>query len=194
MRNIIGIDEVGRGPLAGPTVVAAVILPEELVIEGVADSKELKSHQRVNLIQAIHEQSLHWIIVSSGPRYIDKYGINQCIKGCMVSCAMRCLERFPDAHVIVDGRERLPYPVPVSHEAIPRADSTIQAVSAASVLAKVYRDQYMAGLAAAYPAYGFEQHKGYPTPTHRAQLMKHGPCPEHRRSFGPVALAEEEAR
>ena len=190
--NIIGIDEVGRGPLAGPTVVAAVVLPEGLVIEGVADSKDLKPHQRVNLIQAIHEQSLHWVIAASGPGFIDEHGIARCIRGCMVSCAMRCLERFPEAHVIVDGKERLPHPVPVSHEAIKGADSTVQAVSAASVLAKVYRDQHMAGLAAAYPAYGFEQHKGYPTLVHRAQLKKHGPCPEHRFSFEPVKQAKKE--
>ncbi len=192
--NIVGIDEVGRGPLAGPTVVAAVVLPKELVIDGVADSKDLKPHQRVNLIQPIHEQSLHWVIALSGPELIDEHGIARCIKGCMVSCAMRCLERYPEAQVIVDGTDRLPHPVPSNHKAIKGADSTIQAVSAASVLAKVYRDQYMAGLAAAYPAYGFEQHKGYPTLIHRAQLKKFGPCPEHRRSFEPVKQAEKEAR
>lgn len=190
LMNIIGIDEVGLGPIAGPVVVAAVVFPEELVVDGVGDSKALKPHQRVNVIHAIHEHSLHWVIAQSGVEFIDEHGINQCLRGCMVSCAMCCLERFPDAHVVVDGKTKLPHPVPTAQQtAMPKADAKVQAVGAASIIAKVWRDQLIAGMAAAYPAYGFETHKGYPTVVHLAQLKKHGPCPEHRRSYAPVKRA-----
>lgn len=184
---VIGIDSVGLGSIAGPCTAAAVVFPRDFVFAEVIDSKALKPHQRFNAAQRIHAQSLHWALAASTATQIDRHGIAMCDRSCMVACALRCLARFPDAVIIIDGENKLPHPIPVGiQSAIPKADATVQAVGAASILAKVWRDSYMFSVAAAYPAYGFERHVGYGTITHRSQLKRFGPCPEHRRSYRTV--------
>lgn len=187
MALIVGIDEVGLGPIAGPLLVGAVVLPDTLRIKGVRDSKKLSDGRRRSLVHDIDQASLYWIMALSGAKEIDKYGVSKCHMACMKWCARICLLRFPEAVVIVDGSRRIPGVPREKQEIIPKADDTVMAVSAASVMAKVQRDNLMEKASTKYPLYGFHGHKGYPTRFHLDQLEKHGPCPLHRRSYRPVA-------
>lgn len=188
--NIIGVDGCGLGSIVGPVVAAAVVFPEGLVLSGVADSKRLTAARRMNTIAVIHKHSLHWSLAQSSAAQIDRYGIQRCDESCMVVCVQRCLSRFPDACVIVDGNRRLPLSIPASQQtALPKADATVQAVSAASIFAKVWRDDWMIWLSSLYPLYEWDKNKGYPVPRHLKQLELHGVSPEHRRSYGPVKRA-----
>jgi ribonuclease HII len=185
---LAGVDEAGRGPLAGPVVAAAVILDDLHPIRGLKDSKTLSARRREALFDEIRAKALCCCIAQASVDEIDTLNILQATLLAM----RRAVEglRLPPAWVAVDGN-RLPV-LKVPGEAIVKGDARVPAISAASILAKVHRDQLCADLHQAYPAYGFATHKGYPTPEHLQALREHGPAPVHRKSFGPVrqALAE----
>ncbi|MDE2296213.1 MAG: ribonuclease HII [Gammaproteobacteria bacterium] len=192
---VAGVDEAGRGPLAGPVVAAAVILPRGRGPRGIADSKTLAQAQRQRLAAAIRRSALGFGIGWADPAEIDALDILQATHLAMRR-AVLALAVLP-RRLRVDG-DRLPelggLGGPVEAVAIVRGDATDRAIGAASILAKTARDEYMARADAWYPAYGFAQHKGYPTAAHRRALARLGPCPLHRRSFAPVARATELAR
>ena len=177
-----GVDEAGRGPLAGPVVAAAVILDELQPIEGLNDSKLLTPRRREQLFDEIRAKALCCCIAQASVEEIDTLNILQATLLAM----RRAVEglRLRPHRVLVDGN-RLPL-LKVPAEAIVRGDSKVKAISAASILAKVHRDRLCLELHAQHPQYGFDGHKGYPTPAHLAALREHGACPQHRRSFAPV--------
>ncbi|PPE67630.1 ribonuclease HII [Caldimonas caldifontis] len=182
-----GVDEAGRGPLAGPVVAAAVILDDQAPVAGLADSKQLTALKRERLYDEIRAKALCCCIAVASAEEIDRLNILQATLLAM----RRAVEglRLKPARVLVDGN-RLPV-LKVPAEAIVKGDAKIAAISAASILAKVHRDRLCEALHLAYPQYGFATHKGYPTPEHLAALRQHGPCPHHRRSFAPVREALE---
>ncbi len=182
---LAGVDEAGRGPLAGPVVAAAVILDERAPIRGLADSKALSPARRERLFDEICAKALCLRIAEASVEEIDRLNILQATLLAM----RRAVEglRLTPHQVLVDGNRLPVLRVPAS--AIVRGDATVPAISAASILAKVYRDRGCAALDQAYPAYGFAEHKGYPTPGHLQALREHGPCAAHRRSFAPVREA-----
>ena len=186
---IAGVDEVGRGPLAGPVVAAAVILDPARPITGLMDSKKLSEKRREALSLEIREKALAWAIARAEVEEIDDINILQASLLAMRRAVLQ-LSITPQ-HVLVDGNRcpRLPYPA----EAIVRGDDSVPAISAASIIAKVARDTEMVEMEQRYPGYGFEGHKGYPTKLHMQALESLGVCPIHRRSFGPVkkCLARE---
>lgn len=181
-RIVAGVDEAGRGPLVGAVVAAAVILNPARPIVGLMDSKQLSEKKRQQLYPQITERALAWAIASASAAEIDAINILQASLLAMQR-AVEALSLVPQL-ALVDGNKcpRLNCEV----IAIVQGDSKIEAISAASILAKVERDRQMVALDLLYPQYGFAQHKGYPTAVHRALLQQHGPCPEHRRSFAPV--------
>lgn len=179
---LAGVDEVGRGPLAGPVVAAAVILHPDRPIDGLADSKALSPRRRERLAKEIREQAHAWALGRSDPHEIDAINILQASLLAMKR-AVEGLTFLPD-EVLVDGNQ-LPN-LSCSARAIIGGDATVPAISAASILAKVVRDDEMARMDELYPQYGFAQHKGYPTPVHLAALREHGASPIHRCSFAPV--------
>lgn len=183
--RVAGVDEAGRGPLAGPVVAAAVILDEARPVKGLADSKLLSAPRRVQLDALIRERALAWAIGEASVQEIDALNILQATLLAMRR-AVLALQPAPDL-VLVDGN-RLP-DLPLPAQAIVRGDARVAAISAASVLAKVHRDSLCQALDRSWPAYGFAVHKGYPTASHLAALALHGACPAHRRSFGPVRAA-----
>jgi ribonuclease HII len=180
---IAGVDEAGRGPLAGPVVAAAVILDERNPIKGLADSKVLTARRREKLFDEIRAKALCCSVAQATVEEIDAINILQATLLAM----RRAIEglRLKPALVLVDGN-RLPQ-LPMRAEAIVKGDSTVAAISAASILAKVTRDRWCAELDDRYPQYGFARHKGYGTAAHLHALRMHGACPQHRRSFKPVA-------
>lgn len=182
---IAGVDEVGRGPLAGPVVAAAVILDPARPIAGLADSKTLSPLRREQLAVEIRAKALAWALGRAEVAEIDRLNILQASLLAMQR-AIAALSIVPD-QALVDGN-RCPL-LACPCRAIVRGDATVPAISAASILAKVARDAEMGELHERYPRYGFAQHKGYPTAAHRDALRRFGPCPEHRRSFAPVAAA-----
>lgn len=188
MNNMLvaGVDEAGRGPLAGPVVTAAVILDPELPIEGLRDSKKLTEKRRQLLADEIREKSLAWAMGRAECTEIDDLNILQASLMAM-SRAVAALSIAPQ-QVLVDGNmlPQLEYPA----RAIIGGDDTVPAISAASILAKVARDQEMIALDRSYPEYGFARHKGYPTAQHMQALQAHGPCAVHRLSFGPCKQAQ----
>ena len=190
MRRIAGIDEAGRGPLAGPVVAAAVILHPRRPIDGVADSKVLSPAQRAVLSEVIRRDALCFGIGWADQMEIDALNILQATFLAMRR-ALLAMTLTPD-HVLVDGN-RLPQlgglGKTITARAIVGGDATQPAISAASILAKTARDGYMNHMDTLYPAYSFATHKGYGTPDHQRLLEMHGPCPLHRRSFAPVRLA-----
>ena len=180
---IAGVDEAGRGPLAGPVVCAAVILDPRRRIRGLADSKALNESTRERLFPLIQQRALAWRVIFIGVEEIDRINILQATLVGM----QRALAGLPIApsYALIDGN-KLPAGLPCRAEAVVGGDGREPAIMAASILAKVSRDRHMVALHARYPEYGFDRHKGYPTPEHFAALERHGPCPEHRRSFAPV--------
>jgi ribonuclease HII len=188
VRRVAGIDEAGRGPLAGPVVAAAVILRPKRKIEGVADSKVLSAAERERLNVAIRRESLCWGIGWADHIEIDAINILQATFLAMQR-AILAMPMLPD-HVLIDGNRlpRLASLSPLTARAIIDGDATHAAISAASILAKTARDAYMDQMHTVYPEYYFSDHKGYATPEHQRALAKHGPCPLHRRSFETVRL------
>ncbi|MHA2335012.1 MAG: ribonuclease HII [Candidatus Hodarchaeales archaeon] len=195
MSYVIGIDEVGLGALAGDLVVGAVVLPVGKSVSGVKDSKRLSENKRISLIKAIDDESLFWIMAKSSPSAIDTYGVKNCNDTCAKYLALICLAKFPEANVIVDGLTPIKGVPKHKQQAVPKADSKIPAVSAASVLAKVYRDRGMVMEASEkWPEYSFWMHKGYGTSYHLEMLKKYGPCPIHRKSYRIKVLNTEGGR
>jgi ribonuclease HII len=180
---IAGVDEAGRGPLAGPVVCAAVILPEQYGLLGLNDSKKLNSSRREKLFDEIQQQALAFSIVFVGPDEIDSYNILQATLLGM-SRAITQLSIAPNL-ALIDGNH-LPKELVCNAQAVIKGDSIHPCIMAASILAKVSRDRYMQTLHLSYPQFGFAQHKGYPTASHIKALSVHGTCPEHRRSYAPV--------
>ena len=177
-----GVDEAGRGPLAGPVVAAAVILDDLKPIKGLADSKVLTAKRREKLFDEIRAKALCCSIAEASVEEIDQLNILQATLLAM----RRAVEglRLKPVKVLVDGN-RLPV-LDVLAEAIVRGDATVASISAASILAKVQRDRWCVEIDVQYPQYGFARHKGYGTAEHLAALRAHGACPEHRRTFRPV--------
>ena len=180
---VAGVDEAGRGPLAWPVVAAAVILDELQPIKGLADSKKLTALRREALFDEIRAKALCCSIALATVEEIDQLNILQATMLAM----KRAVEglRLKPQKTLVDGNQ-LPA-LSMLAEAIVKGDALVPAISAASILAKVYRDRWCAELEQAYPQYGFARHKGYGTAIHLAALREHGACPQHRRSFAPVA-------
>lgn len=179
---LAGVDEAGRGPLAGPVVAAAVILDDLAPIRGLADSKALTALRRDRLYDEIRAKALCVSVAEASVEEIDRINILQATMLAM----RRAVEglRLPAQRVLVDGN-RVPV-LRVPAEAIVKGDAKVPAISAASIIAKVHRDRLCAGLHERWPQYGFDGHKGYPTPVHLEALRRHGPCEAHRRSFAPV--------
>lgn len=178
-----GIDEAGRGPLAGPLVVAAVILDPARRINGIADSKQLTEAEREKLYVRIVERAAAWSVVVIEVEEIDRINIFQATMHGMRR-ALLALPRVPEI-ALIDGN-RLPPDLPCPARAIVGGDDSEPAIGAASIIAKVTRDRLMCEFDARHPAYGFARHKGYSTPEHFEALRVHGPCVLHRRSFAPV--------
>ncbi|MFT0891115.1 ribonuclease HII [Pseudochelatococcus sp. G4_1912] len=184
---IVGIDEVGRGPIAGPVVAAAVVLNPLAVPVGLADSKQISERTRHQLYGEILA-SAHVGIACVSAREIDRINIRQATLAAMSRAfhALPLSELPVKTFALVDGND--PPPLPCTVETIIKGDAHIASIAAASIVAKVTRDRIMQRLCATYPAYGFSRHVGYPTPAHKAALMEHGPCPFHRFSFAPLRL------
>ena len=181
---VCGVDEAGRGPLAGAVVAAAVILDPARPIAGLADSKKLSAKVRERLAIAIRENAIAWSVAEATAAEIDQINILQATFLAM----RRAVEGLgvSAAHALIDGN-RIPPGLPCTAEAIVKGDAKEPAISAASILAKTVRDAQMIDLDARYPVYGFARHMGYPTADHLAALRLYGPIAAHRRSFGPVA-------
>jgi ribonuclease HII len=184
---VAGVDEAGRGPLAGPVVAAAVILDDLQPIRGLADSKVLTARRREALFDEIRARALCCSVAQASVDEIDRLNILQATMLAM----RRAVEglRLTPQRVVVDGNRVPVLPVPVA--AVVKGDAKVAAISAASILAKVTRDRLCAELHERFPAYGFDGHKGYPTAEHLAALRVHGPCAEHRRSYAPVRACLE---
>lgn len=180
---LAGVDEAGRGPLAGPVVAAAVILDELQPIEGLDDSKRLSARRRAQLNDEIRAKALAFCVAEASVQEIDRINILQATMLAMqrAVAGLRIAPRL----VCVDGNRVPPLAVPAI--AIVGGDARVAAISAASILAKVHRDAWCERLALDYPQYGFAQHKGYGTAAHLAALRQHGACEQHRQSFAPVA-------
>lgn len=188
MQLICGVDEAGRGPLAGAVYAAAVILNPAKPISGLADSKKLSEKKRDALAIEIKQHALAWAIASSSVEEIDSINILQASLLAMQRAVEAMQLRFGiTPHLVqVDGNKTPQINLPC--EAIVKGDSKVQAISAASILAKTARDAELYELDRQYPLYGFAQHKGYPTAAHMALLQQHGVSPVHRRSYAPVRL------
>ncbi len=180
---VAGVDEAGRGPLAGPVMAAAVILDDRRPIVGLGDSKKISPRRREALFDEIRAKALCCSIAQASVEEIDALNILQATLLAMRRAVMGL--RLPPKLVLVDGN-RLPV-LDIRAEAIVKGDDKVPAISAASILAKVSRDRWCQEYHQHFPQYGFDQHKGYGTADHLAALRLHGPCPQHRRTFKPVS-------
>lgn len=180
---VCGVDEAGRGPLAGPVVAAAVILDPARPIAGLNDSKKLSAKKRMALAGLIRERALAWAVAEASVEEIDQLNILHASMLAMQR-AVAALQVTPE-RALIDGNRCPPLAMPA--EAVVQGDAKVAAIAAASILAKTVRDEGMLGLHAQYPHYGFDRHMGYPTAAHCAALAAHGVSPVHRRSFAPVA-------
>ena len=187
---VAGVDEAGRGPLAGPVVAAAVILDPRLPVDGLADSKQLAEARRRELALLIRERSAAWALGWADCHEIDRINILEATHLAMRRAILGL--RIIPARVEVDGN-RLPHlrfgDRELEGNAVIGGDRRVPAISAASIIAKVHRDQMMCAFDRLYPDYGFQRHKGYATAAHREAIDRLGPCPQHRRSFRPIAAA-----
>lgn len=183
--SVAGVDEAGRGPLAGPVVAAAVVLNPENPIRGLDDSKKLSPARREALLPEILSKARAVALAAVGPREIERINVLQASLRAMATAVGRL--RFAPAHVLIDGNREIPAPLPQTP--LVKGDSRCACIAAASVVAKVYRDGVMARMDARFPRYGFDRHKGYPTREHLAALERHGPCRIHRRTFRGVPAA-----
>ena len=179
----VGIDEAGRGPLAGPVIAAAVFIPDTVKIEGIRDSKELSPKKRRALYEILlQSKEIDYGIGVSSPQDIDRINILQATFEAMKEAVSK-LKRRPD-FLLIDGNSG-PL-IEIQKKCIVQGDRKVRSIAAASIIAKEYRDDLMAELHLLYPQYNFAKHKGYPTGEHMSALKKYGPSPVHRRSFGPV--------
>lgn len=195
MRFLCGVDEAGRGPLAGPVVAAAVILDPDVQIDGLADSKALTATRREQLADQIVAHARAWCVADATRIEIDELNILNATLLAMQR-AVAGLQAQPE-RVLVDGNRTPEFEwngVALPASSLVGGDALDTSIGAASILAKVWRDKHMLNLDAHYPHYGFARHKGYPTAAHMAALREHGPCPEHRRSYRPVRKALEMSR
>lgn len=192
---LIGIDEAGRGPLAGPVTTAAVVLPPCYSNEKIGDSKKLTEKVRAKLYEEIIENALAYVIISVDPPAIDKWNIREATRRGMAHSAHRILEILnvdsSSAHLLIDGNMSLA--TNCHQETIIKGDQKIKSIAAASILAKVSRDRQMLAFEEQYPGYGFAKHKGYPTKFHFERLAELGPSEIHRYSFAPVKAAASRA-
>lgn len=182
-RFVAGVDEVGRGPLAGPVVAAAVILDPNQPIEGLMDSKKISEKRREVLAEEIKEKALAWAISRVDVDIIDEINILQASLRAM-TISVSQLEQQPD-FVMIDGN-KIPVDLTINAEAVVKGDDRVACISAASIIAKVARDREMIEMDSIYPGYGLAKHKGYPTKVHIEALQQLGVTDIHRRSFGPV--------
>lgn len=182
-KRIAGVDEVGRGPLAGPVVAAAVVIDPEDPIEGLADSKKLTPKKRDSLFTEISARALFAAVAGVGAREIERRNILQASLHAMAMAVGRL--GHPVDYLLIDGNKKIPVEVPQS--AVVSGDATCASIAAASIFAKVVRDRLMERLDVRFPHYGFARHKGYPTRDHLAAIREHGPCVLHRRTFRGVA-------
>lgn len=180
---ICGVDEAGRGPLAGPVVVASCILPPFLRIKGINDSKKLSAKKREELYKIIVKQAIDYKIVFVSNEDVDKYNIYQATKKGMLE-AISKLKIQPD-YALIDAMPL--HELELKHDSIIHGDARCASIAAASILAKVTRDHYMEKMDVKYPNYGFKKHKGYPTKDHLEALEKYGPCKIHRKTYAPVS-------
>ena len=180
---VAGVDEVGRGPLAGPVVAAAVVLDPADPIEGLRDSKLLTARQRTGLARDVRQRALAWAVAGVGPRTVDRVNVLESTWRAMRAAIGRL--RVPPGLVLVDGSLRVPG-LAVPQQALVGGDRRSASIAAASILAKVARDALMVRAERRYPGYGFARHKGYPTHAHLDALARLGPCPLHRRTFRGV--------
>ena len=187
-RLIAGLDEVGRGPLFGPVVAAAVILPDACELPGLTDSKKLTATKRESLYGEIQSCAIAWAIAAVDVETIDRINIRRASLLAMRRAVER-LSHVPD-FLLIDGRDCIEWPC--TQLAVIKGDATSMSIAAASVLAKVYRDRMIIELDVTYPGYGLAKHKGYGTAMHLAALERLGPTPLHRRSFSPVSQVELE--
>lgn len=178
-KSVCGVDEAGRGPLAGPVCAAAVILPEGVIIDGVNDSKKLSEKKRESLFDVIREQALSYSIAYATVDEIEEINI--------LNATMLAMRRAIDSldikadYAMIDGN-KIP-PIDIDAECIVKGDAKSMSIACASILAKVSRDRLLYKYAEEYPMYGFDKHKGYGTKVHREAILKYGPCPYHRKSF-----------
>lgn len=178
-KSVCGVDEAGRGPLAGPVCAAAVILPEGVIIDGVNDSKKLSEKKRESLFDVIREQALSYSIAYATVDEIEEINI--------LNATMLAMRRAIDGleikadYAMIDGN-KIP-PLDIDSECIVKGDAKSMSIACASILAKVSRDRLLYKYAEEYPMYGFDKHKGYGTKVHREAILKYGPCPYHRKSF-----------
>lgn len=182
-RYVAGCDEVGRGPLAGPVVAAAVVLPPGIELPGVTDSKKLSEERRHELLPSILGAADAVAIGFCDQAEIDQINILQASRAAMTRALGGLL--VPATHVLVDGNQKIPIATPQT--TIIKGDVRSLSVAAASIVAKVVRDELMRAMHARWPEYGFDRNRGYPSAEHRDALRRHGPCPIHRRSYQPVA-------
>lgn len=176
---VCGVDEAGRGPLAGPVYAAAVILPDEIFISGINDSKKLSEKRREELFGVITENAIAYCIASVDEKRIDEINILNATFEAM-NAAVNGLSIAPN-FVLVDGNRIKNMDIP--HETVVKGDAKSASIAAASILAKVSRDRYITEMAKKYPEYGFEKHKGYGTAAHNKAILEYGPCEIHRKTF-----------
>lgn len=175
---VAGVDEVGRGPLAGPVVCCAVIMPKDQIIEGVTDSKKLSEKKRVVLAEQIKKTAVSYCIYQIEPQEIDQINILEAVKKCMTQAVLG-LDVKPDV-TLVDGVDTH---LNINAEYVIKGDLKSYTIGCASILAKVYRDNLMVEYSKTYPEYGFDGHKGYGTKVHTDKIKEIGPCPIHRKTF-----------
>ena len=182
---VIGADEAGRGPLAGPVCAAAVVLPPDFPFELLADSKQLSDKKRLIAEPVIKEKALAWAVAWASPREIDEINILQASMLAMKRAYLKVSQQIAGLSgsrvLLVDGNRRPDVDIPC--QAIVKGDATIHEIMAASILAKNARDRFMVAASRVWPQYGFEKHKGYPCASHKAALSVYGPCPIHRLTF-----------
>jgi ribonuclease HII len=187
-RLIAGIDEAGRGPLAGPVVASAVVLDPDVTISGLDDSKKLTEKKREELFDEIRGGALSIGIAMVDVDVIDSRNILRASLQAMNQAFLQAEQGYTSLiGALVDGNQKAPLPKRVIQHTVVDGDTIWPSIMAASIIAKVTRDRYMVEQSRRYPKYGFEYHKGYATPAHLQALMQYGPCPLHRKSFGPVS-------
>ena len=187
---IVGLDEAGRGPLAGPVVAGAVALPRDLVLDGLDDSKKLSAKVRDRLFDRIRSEAIAYGVAAIEPDEIDRINIRQASLKAMGVAWTRAVDgcaELRDALAVVDGKDRAHLPADVEQRPIVKGDARSLTIAAASILAKVTRDRRMLEYHARWPEYGFDRHKGYPTRAHREAIAAHGPTAIHRRTFRLLA-------